>query len=215
MCFWFVNNLRICTRSLPANMQFQSQSPHCNLSHAQKKIDLYNQTKPSQDDRIPQRSTARAVKALTLNMSPSSDPHFMSRSVPQVSFRLTSSPQQPEILTRPRLICAYEVSYTMRRSSLCHTPLVFRAEPTRVPCLWAHTALRPLTCCAVFRQSGAEHTEARCQALFPLSPPRVPLYCPWSILSDRLIPINGIIQKTHPLLCLKLCLQFMSSCSYL
>lgn len=148
-------------------------------------------------------------------MSPSSDPHFMSRSVPQVSFRLTSSPQQPEILTRPRLICAYEVSYTMRRSSLCHTPLVFRAEPTRVPCLWAHTAPRPLTCCAVFRQSGAEHTEARCQALFPLSPPRVPLYCPWSILSDRLIPINGIIQKTHPLLCLKPCLQFMSSCSYL
>lgn len=56
MCFWFVNNLRICTRSLPANMQFQSQSPHCNLSHAQKKIDLYNQTKPSQDDRIPQRA---------------------------------------------------------------------------------------------------------------------------------------------------------------
>lgn len=214
MCFWFVNNLRICTRSLPANMQFQSQSPHCNLSHAQKKIDLYNQTKPSQDDRIPQRAQ--------LELSgPDAEHVSLLRSSLHVT-ECSSGFLQADIIApaardinRPRLICAYEVSYTMRRSSLCHTPLVFRAEPTRVPCLWAHTAPRPLTCCAVFRQSGAEHTEARCQALFPLSPPRVPLYCPWSILSDRLIPINGIIQKTHPLLCLKPCLQFMSSCSYL
>lgn len=157
MCFWFVNNLRICTRSLPANMQFQSQSPHCNLSHAQKKIDLYNQTKPSQDDRIPQRAQ--------LELSgPDAEHVSLLRSSLHVT-ECSSGFLQADIIApaardinRPRLICAYEVSYTMRRSSLCHTPLVFRAEPTRVPCLWAHTALHLLTCCAVFRQSGAEHT---------------------------------------------------------
>lgn len=157
MCFWFVNNLRICTRSLPANMQFQSQSPHCNLSHAQKKIDLYNQTKPSQDDRIPQRAQLELSRPWRWTCLP---PQILT-SCHGVFLRFPSGwhhrPAARDI-NRPRLICAYEVSYTMRRSSLCHTPLVFRAEPTRVPCLWAHTAPRPLTCCAVFRQSGAEHT---------------------------------------------------------
>lgn len=148
-------------------------------------------------------------------MSPSSDPHFMSRSVPQVSFRLTSSPRQPEILTR-------RGSFVLMRSviqcvALRFVTLHLSSEQSRLGCrVSEHT--RPLVRSLVVLFSGRAEQNTRRHVARPCShfhPLEFHFIVSGAFYQTGLFPINGIIQKTHLLLCLKLCLQFMSSCSYL
>lgn len=195
-------------------MQFQSQSPHCNLSHAQKKIDLYNQTKPSQDDRIPQRAQ--------LELSgPDAEHVSLLRSSLHVT-ECSSGFLQADIIARQPEILTGRGSFVLMRSviqcvALRFVTLHLSSEQSRLGCrVSEHT--RPLVRSLVVLFSGRaeqntpRHVARPCSHFHPLE---FHFIVSGAFYQTGLFPINGIIQKTHLLLCLKLCLQFMSSCSYL
>lgn len=128
-------------------------------------------------------------------MSPSSDPHFMSRSVPQVSFRLTSSPRQPEILTR-------RGSFVLMRSviqcvALRFVTLHLSSEQSRLGCrVSEHT--RPFICSLVVLFSGRAEQNTRRHVARPCShfhPLEFHFIVPGAFYQTCLFPLTGLYRR--------------------
>lgn len=123
-------------------------------------------------------------------MSPSSDPHFMSRSVIQVSFRLTSSPSSQRCSQAAAHLCLWGQLYNASLFALSHSTCLQNRTDSGDVSLSTRRFICSLVVLLPAEQSRTHG--GTLPGLVPTFTPRVPLYCFCSILSDGLFPINRI-----------------------